>query len=65
MTYGNNKYVLEIKESLFNKHYRPVLNKNISSAKLFLFGCNCFIILFDILVMVIFMEVVTEIEVKI
>ena len=34
---GNNKFVLEIKESLLIKRDRPVLNKNISSAKLFLF----------------------------
>ena len=34
---GNNKFVLEIKESLLIKLDRPILNKNISSAKLFLF----------------------------
>ena len=34
---GNNKLVLEIKESLLVKRDRPFLNKNISSAKLFLF----------------------------
>ena len=34
---GNNKFVLEIKESLLIKRDRPILNKNISSAKLFLF----------------------------
>ena len=33
----NNKFVLEIKESLLTKQERPMLNKNISSAKLFLF----------------------------
>ena len=37
LTYGHDKYILEIKESLLIKPDRPVLNKNISSAKLFLF----------------------------
>ena len=37
LTYGHHKYILEIKESLLIKRDRPVLNKNISSAKLFLF----------------------------
>ena len=36
---GNNKFDLEIKESLLIKRDRPILNKNISSAKLFPF-CN-------------------------
>ena len=35
---GNNKFVRQIKESLLIKQDRPILNKNISSAKLFLFG---------------------------
>ena len=34
---GNNKFDLEIKESLLIKQDRPILNKNISSAKSFLF----------------------------
>ena len=34
---GTNKFVLEIKEFLLIKQDRPILNKNISSAKLFLF----------------------------
>ena len=34
------KYILKIKESLIIKGDRPVLNKNISSAKLFLFDNN-------------------------
>ena len=33
----NNKFNLEIKESLLVKRDRPILNKNVSSAKLFLF----------------------------
>ena len=33
----NNKFVLAIKESLLIKRDRPILNKNINSAKLFLF----------------------------
>ena len=33
----NNKFNLEIKESLLVKRDKPILNKNISSAKLFLF----------------------------
>ena len=37
LAYGHHNYILEIKESLLIKHDRPVLNKNISSAKLFLF----------------------------
>ena len=37
LTNGNNKFNLEIKESLLVKRDRPILNKNISSAKLFLF----------------------------
>ena len=40
LTYGNHKYILEIKESLLIKCDRPVLNKNISSAKLFYFDNN-------------------------
>ena len=43
MTNGNNKFDLEIKESLLIKRDKPVLNKNISSAKLFLFD-NSFLI---------------------
>ena len=38
LTNGNNKFVLEIKESLLIKRDRPILNKNISSTKLFLFN---------------------------
>ena len=38
LTNGNNKFVLEIKESLLIKRDRPILNKSVSSAKLFLFG---------------------------
>ena len=34
---GNNKFVLEIIESLFIKRCGPILNKSISSAKLFYF----------------------------
>ena len=37
LTYGHHKYILEIKESLLIKHDRPVLNKNISSAKIYFF----------------------------
>ena len=37
LTKRNNKFDLEIKESLLIKRDRPILNKNISSAKLFLF----------------------------
>ena len=37
LAHGNNRFVLEIKESLLIKRDKPVLNKNISSAKLFLF----------------------------
>ena len=37
LTNGNNKLVLEIKESLLINWDRPILSKNISSAKLFLF----------------------------
>ena len=33
----NNKFDLEIKETVLLKQDRPILNKNISSAKLFLF----------------------------
>ena len=36
LTNGNNKFVLEFKENLLIKRDRPILNKNISSAKLFL-----------------------------
>ena len=35
---GTDKFLLEIKESLLLKHNEPILNKNISSAPLFLFG---------------------------
>ena len=60
-----NNYILEIKESLLVKRDRPVLNKKISSAKLFLFDnfetfllyLNTFLLLllllFDMLVKVI------------
>ena len=34
---GNNKFILEIKENLLIKQDRRILNKNINSAKLFLF----------------------------
>ena len=34
---GNNKFTLEIKEYLLIKRERPILNKNISPGKLFLF----------------------------
>ena len=37
LAHGNNRFVLEIKESLLIKRDKPVLNKNISSARLFLF----------------------------
>ena len=40
LAHGHNKYVLGIKESLLIKRDRPVLNKNMSSAKLFLFDNN-------------------------
>ena len=40
LTYGHHKDILEIKESLLIKRDRPLLNKNISSAKLFLFDNN-------------------------
>lgn len=39
---GNNKFVLEIEERLLIKRDRPVLNKSISSAKLFPFDNNKF-----------------------
>ena len=37
LTNGSNKFVLEIKEGLLIKQDRTILNKKISSAKLFLF----------------------------
>ena len=37
LAHGNNRFVLEIKESLLIKRDKPVLNKNISSGRLFLF----------------------------
>ena len=40
LTYGHHKYILKIKESLLITRNRPVLNKNISSTKLFLFHNN-------------------------
>ena len=40
LAYGHHKYILEIKEILLVKRDRPVLNKNISSTKLFLFDNN-------------------------
>ena len=40
LAYGHHKYILEIKESLLIKRDKLVLNKNISSAKLFLFDNN-------------------------
>ena len=40
LSYGHHKYILEIKERLLIRRDRPVLNKNISSAKLFLFVNN-------------------------
>ena len=36
LEYSHHKCILEIEESLFIKRDRPVLNKNISSSKLFL-----------------------------
>ena len=63
LTNGNNKFDLEIKESLLIKRDRNIWNKNISSAKLFLFDNSylfnrffiqlyCLIIIFDCLVTV-------------
>ena len=40
IVYGHHKYILEIKERLLIKRDKPVLNKNISSTKLFLFDNN-------------------------
>ena len=40
LAYGHHKYILKIKESLLIELDRRVLNKNISSAKLFLFDKN-------------------------
>ena len=37
LAHGNNRFVLEIRESLLIKRDKPVLNKSISSARLFLF----------------------------
>ena len=37
LAHGNEKYLLELKESLLIKRNQPVLNKNISSATLHLF----------------------------
>ena len=46
MANGNDKFVPEIKGSLLIKHDRPILDKNISSDKLFLSEKNCFLIVF-------------------
>ena len=35
---GTNKFLLEIKENILIKRDKPISNKNISSAPLFLFG---------------------------
>ena len=40
LAYGHHKYLPKIKENLLIIRDRPVLNKNISSAKLFLFDNN-------------------------
>ena len=40
LAYGDHKYILETKENLLIKRDRPDLNKNISSANLFLFDNN-------------------------
>ena len=40
LAYGHHKYILEIKERWLIKQDRPILNKNIISAKLFLFDNN-------------------------
>ena len=37
LAHGNDRFVLEIKESLLIKRDKPGLSKNISSARLFLF----------------------------
>ena len=65
LIYGHHNYIIEIKVSLLIKHDRPVLNKNISSAKLFFLTITrtlnnfiiqyCFMILFDMFVTVIVM----------
>ena len=41
---GNNKFLLEIQESLLIKRDRPILYKNISSAKLCLFENSILIV---------------------
>ena len=40
LAHGHHQYILQIKESLLIKRYRPVIYKNISSAKVFLFNNN-------------------------
>ena len=40
LAYGHHIYILDIKQSLLITSDRPVLNKNISSAELFLFDNN-------------------------
>ena len=40
LAHGNNRFVLEIKESLLFKRDMPLLNKNISSARLFFLTIN-------------------------
>ena len=37
---GNNNFFLELKESMLIKRDKPILNKNINSAKLFLFDSS-------------------------
>ena len=61
-----NNYILEIKESLLVKRDRPVLNKKISSAKLFLFDnfetfllyLNTFLLLLLLLLFVMLVKVI-------
>ena len=51
LAHGNKKYLLEIKEILLIKCNQPVLNKNISSATLYLFDTVlCHWLVFNVII---------------
>ena len=53
LAHGNNKYLLEIKESIFIKRDLPFLNKNIRSTALHLFDTvSCHWLVFIVIILI-------------
>ena len=53
LAHGNNKYLLEIKESIYIKRDQPFLNKNIRSTTLHLFDTvSCHWLVFIVIIVI-------------